>query len=194
VASLTTLAAVKQALNIPTADTGYDALIAALILQVDDLARRLTGYTLTAIEDGIYYPVANDSLSVELPEAPVVTINNVWVSTDTPRVYTTATKLTVDTDVILERGVLLTRVDGGYFPAGPKTVKVDYDSGFSTIPADLARAAIEVIAVKMEKGIGRLYHISGVSRGDGSLAVVHGSDVPHTAADVFQKYARKVLW
>ena len=187
---LTTSANVKTALKISTSDD--DARIALLLTSVtkwvQNYTRRiLINGSVTDLGDG------KDSDSYVLKDYPVTAVSHVYNSLDVPRVYTTATELTVATQYVLEASKgILKRVDGGVFKGGPQSVKVEYTAGYASVPEDLERAAIEVISVKLVKGKNQSYHLAGENRGEGSVTyaadTISRHDIPFHALQVFDFY------
>lgn len=184
----TTLAAVKAALNIT--ESGDDALISQLIPQVDDLFATLLGRDIFNAAGIVEYPVVRgvDTTMLFLRRWPEVVVNSLWVSTDYPRVFDATTLLTEDENYIVEPDTGIVHRVGDYWTRSPRAIKVDYDGGYSTVPGDLARAAEEVISVKLQKGKGRLYHLMAQEVGSGEVRGIRFEDVPPNALAVLRSY------
>ena len=187
---LTDLTTVKTSLKINVADDDarITLLLPAVTKWVQNYTRRiLISGTVTDLKDGF------GADSVVLRDYPVTAVSKVYSSVTVPRVYDATTEVAVDTGYVtdLSSGIVK-RVDGGFFGCGPQTVKIAYTAGYATVPEDLARAAIEVIAIKLVKGKTQSYHLAGESRGDGSVTytadTVSRHDIPFHALQVFDFY------
>lgn len=183
---ITTAAKVKTAFDIDS--TADDTRLADLISAVETMIEKRFGLTIAAASSSEDYNGNGTSVLV-LRRFPTVSIADVWVSTDLPRVFDATTVLTADEDYILDADFgVLHRTDGLVFPRGPKTVRVSSSYGFSSVPADLERAAIETIGSKLFKSKDKLYHLTSESRGDGSITGIRWEDVPPDAKEVFESY------
>lgn len=190
---ITTLAAVKSAFDID--GDAQDARISALISSVQALVERRFGLTIDSGSGSDDYNGSGTDVLL-LRRVPLVAVTTVHSSTDLPRVYDATTLLTANEDYIVDLdNAILYRTDGLAFPRGAKTVRVANSFGYASIPADLERAAMETINVKLQKAIDKLYHLTSESRGEGSIAGIRWEDVPPDARDVFESYdtGRRVL-
>lgn len=193
--ALTTSANVKTSLDIN--GTGDDSRIVLLIAEVSADVQKYCGRTFydaayTELRDGLDWKV------LQLAEPPVRTTPiSLWVSRAIPRVYDVTTKLIEGTDYVLDATTgRVTRLGGDslVFPCGAQTVKATYDGGFAAVPADLERAVIEVISVKLQKGKNKLYHVLSENRGDGDVqfasdnAAIGRFDWPIDSKRVFDSY------
>ncbi|MCP3904783.1 MAG: hypothetical protein GY715_14240 [Planctomycetes bacterium] len=196
---LTTREAVRRALDLKDSDGDYtgthdadtiiDDLLASVTAWAEDYTgREFSSETLTMLTEAL----GNQSCALLLERFPLTSITSVHVNTDLPRVFDADALLTDGTDFIvdLERGIVH-RVDGSYWPRSPQSVKVIYTAGYGAIPAHVERAAIEIIATKYSKGKGQLYHVTGESRGDGSVTGIRFDDIPMHAREVFNMIKAK---
>lgn len=185
---LTTRDNVKAALNITGSDD--DARIDSLLAVVTDFIQSYCNRTF-ASDTLTEYPKVNgyNASTVNLKRYPVTSVTSVHVSTDLPRVYGADELLTADEDYILDEDPgILHRTDGSAWPTGIKAVKVVYVGGYSTIPADLERAAIEIIAVKLNKGKFQLYHVTQEDAAEGGIRMLRWEDIPTTTQQVLDDY------
>lgn len=162
---------VKNAEGIDLAVTTYDAEIDALILSVTQRMRRYARFSLdsesvTEKFDGPPWP------EIVLGSAPIISITSV---TESGAVlagtgYETA-------------GRRLIRLSGGYpiaWVRGSRNVTVVYSAGFSSIPADIQRAAVLQIRHELHLGKNPNDHLlarTGISLpqgGSASFAAVEG--------------------
>jgi hypothetical protein len=183
---LTTRANVKTALMITATDD--DGRIDALLAQVTDFfhvyaRRNFLSATLTQFYNG------NGSRVLNLRRYPVSAVTSVHENLDEPRVYGASDLLVANTDYDFNSANGILYRFGGTWPSGWKTVKVVYTGGYATIPGDLERAAIEVIAAKMEKGRTRSYHVTAESHQDGSVSGIVANDLTPSARRVLERYS-----
>ena len=193
---LTTRTNVKTALGIT--GTKFDSAIDALLAQVTDLVQTYCRRTFAQATYTEYYKAFGEGSTVlVLRQYPVDSVTSVHVSTELPRSYGSDELLTADEDYFLEDADagLLERVDGGVWPAKAKATKVVYVAGYSTIPGDLERAAIEIICMKMYKagagGGNLLYPFQGISQGEGAVTGVRLNDIPPQTREVLDAYRDK---
>jgi len=188
--ALTTLAATKVALNLGAA-TGDDASITAMIPQVTELALRRMGrpafFKAEVDQDEYPRPTFCRGSRLVLDRYPNVVITSLWVSSSVPRAYGAQELLVAGTDYLLDPDQGVVDRFSGYWPDGLRQIKVTYNGGHETIPADLERAAQEVIAFWLQKGKDRLYHVTSTELGDGQVQGIR-FDIPETAAQVFDSY------
>ncbi len=188
---LCTLADVKEALDIDVAV--HDDLLNTLIRDVTALAetycRRPLIYNASVTEfgDGRNHGV------YQVRRWPIETVASVHTSTDLPRVYGTDELWVADEDYIVEESSGRIVSTNGSFPRGPKTVQVIYAGGYNPVPEDLKRAAIEIIAVKWQKGIHKHYHITSTGGNEASITGIRFDDIPHQAREILELYSERGL-
>lgn len=190
---LSTLANVKLALDIDgTADDErINALLASVTVWAESYCdRKFVSASRTEYLNGHDHAVLN------LPSPPVTALTSVHVSTTWPRAYGSAELLVNGTEYLLTQNQNTAQLwrAGGTWPDGPETVKVIYTSGYTTIPADLERAAIEIITVKLQRGKHQSYHVAGENRGDGSVTyspAIALHDIPIHAKQVLDQYRER---
>ena len=143
-ADLTTRAEVKEALKLT--GTTDDAFIDDLIAACTPFCQAITGYTL--VNDAAHVRVLDGEGFdvIDLRERPVNSVTSVWE--DFERVWGSDTLLTAGTDYYLDaRNGLLYRANGLPWIDWPQSIKVQMNVGYSTIPKDLERAAIEIVSI-----------------------------------------------
>ena len=133
------LADAKVLLDIPSGNTTFDSVLYVLI---NFAAEFMESYTNRKLKSRSYTSAqvdGNGSTELMLNQWPVTAASSLVVASD--RNYTGGTSLGVwdgtsdmdsDDHVILhgEEG-LLERVDGGVFPTGSRTVRLDYTAGYT---------------------------------------------------------------
>lgn len=191
----TSAAAVKVALNLP-GTSGDDGNIAALVpqatawlLQEMDRPKFFKSHSSgTPVDETTFVRVhEGGSAKLFLPRYPNVTITSLWLSTSVPRVYDATTLLTDGTHFLLDAETGIVHRVGGDWPDDPLAVKVTYNGGYDTVPAEMERAAQELIAFWLQKGKDRLYHLTGTQLGDGEVQGVR-FDAPQTVIDACWRY------
>lgn len=191
----TSAAAVKVALNLPST-SGDDANIAALVPQATawllremDRPKFFQNHTAgTATDETAFLRVhEGGSDRLFLPRYPAVTITSLWVSTTIPRVYDATTLLTDGTHYLLDADLGVVYRVGSDWPDVPLAVKAVYNGGYAAVPAEMERAAQELIAFWLQKGKNQLYHLTGTQLGDGQVEGVR-YDAPQTVIDACWRY------
>lgn len=186
---LSTRANVKLALALSTDgdDQRIDALLASETAEVQSYCGTLFfSASYTHDMDG------SGTDQMILRERPVASVTSLYVSLDAPRVYDATTLVASSLYVLDQQAPIIKRIDGGFFPEGPRTVRAIYAAGYATIPSDLERAVIECISVKLAKGKSSGYHVLSENRGDGNVSFVPDGvmrhDWPLSALAVFNRY------
>jgi len=187
---LSTLTNVKRDLNM-TDRNDDDARISALLEAVTRQAEMHCGRKLVSGEVTDYLD-GRDYKRLVLSSPLVSAVASVHESADEPPVYDSTTLLVAGEDYWLQgsgaSGILI-RV-GRCWPCGPDAVKVVYTAGFTTVPGDLERSAIEIIAVKLSKGRSQRYHATTEERAeDGSVVGISRDDITPNALLVWERYA-----
>lgn len=138
--ALTTLAAAKDFLEIPTADTSQDAKVERFINAASSAienycSRKFKSQTFTEYHDG------RQSNSILLQQYPatkptVVAIDGTWA-------FDSTSELNSNDYDVLENGWLTLR--SSVFPRGNRNIKVTYVAGYSTIPSDVSEACLMLV-------------------------------------------------
>lgn len=155
---MTTLAEVKEFLQITEAD--WDTILSKLISRVsaafDSYCRRpLKARDIDVVLDGNGLPW------IWLPTYPINSISNLWVS---KKAEWTSDNLVAATDYIVQEqiGRLSLKPDSDIFlfPDVRNSVRIQFNGGYSTVPADLEQACIEEVARRFlfisDKILGRI--------------------------------------
>lgn len=140
---LTTLAHVREFLDLEDSFTDRDTLIENLISRVSDNIEKECGRTFHATDLTEYY----DGQRLGILLTKNFPINSVTALYDDPdREYGADSLLDSDDYTIYsEEGMI--KLDGLWFCGGHNNVKIQYNAGYSTIPTDLESACIKLVAV-----------------------------------------------
>lgn len=180
-ADLTTSAAVKAVLGIPSGVTQHDTLISTLIEVADQEVlsfcnvTTLTQQTLTEVFD-----VDNrDTDQIMLSNFPIQSVTAVSSSGDA---------LTTDEYYAdLTTGKVKLKTVGQYFNEGRQKVSVTYVAGYSAVPADIKHAATLIAVAHFNAN--RLAGLS--SQQAGAYKVTRGSSgLPAEALRILGRYSR----
>lgn len=191
-ADLTTQAALRLAWNITTASI-VDAALPALISQVSDLIqgptycdRQFAQATVTEYPEPLSGVVG--ALFADRP--PIGTITSLHWSTALPRVYDSTTLLVEGTDYVVSADARSLEMATSRLACSPraKMAKLVYQGGYATLPGDIVRACQEIIAVKVYKATGHLYHFQSVTAADGAIQGARFDDVTPDAERVLNAY------
>jgi len=192
---LTTRDNVKTAFDYNTAE--HDALIDALLPRVTSFAQTYCGRLFFEQEVTEYPSLASAcAATIFVRNYPIATVTSLHFSSDVPRVYDATTLLVDGTDYLIdEHSQRVEFVTPRYVYGASllRAVRIIYVGGYAIIPDDLARAAEEIIGDKVEKGKGRLYHLTGQNRSDGSLAGIRFDDIPDNARETLDFYRLRVI-
>jgi len=191
---LTTRAAVKTAFGIAGDD--LDAAIDALLPQVTDqfqgeCGRVFAQATITEYPE----PLSSVVSRLFVARPPIVSITSLHFSTALPRAYDATTLLVEGTDFIVCDGDQSIELAVPLFVSRPiaKSARLIYSGGYAPIPADIERAVQEILAVKLYKATGKLYHFANMTAADGSLQGARFDDMTPNALAVAGRYRLSVL-
>jgi len=142
--ALTTLATVKEHINIPGANVDFDDILQRFINATTERMENMTGRllgkrTFTEYQDGR----SNDRTTTN--QWPAIKPTEVWIDNDS--LFTDATTQLALADYELEldatgAGFGIVLLDGRVFDRGTRNVKLVYEAGYDPIPDDLELAAI----------------------------------------------------
>lgn len=162
--------------------TTWDALIDELILQakgaIDSFCRRDFGSS-----ERTEYP-RGGARQIVLRAFPVQSITSIHECTDVPRVYDATTVLTTSDYVAdLDRGII-ERV--GTWANGTRAIRVIYQGGPASVPADVNRAAVKLVAHWFQQR--QFIGISSVAAPEGSTTRLETSGFPADVAALLGPY------
>jgi len=178
--SLTSRAAVKSVLGIPTGVTRSDALIDTLVAVADSLILEeidLPSESVATYSEAIDVEFAGQR-EIGLRYRPVVSVVALTIGASIP----TATEYAVASS-----GSLRLTADGAYFPIGREQVEITYTAGFASVPADLSHAATLVAVQAFNHGGHSGFESERVSTYSYKL---DGSMVPPLAQRILNRYRR----
>lgn len=192
--ALCTLAAVKAALNIPTATASKDTLITALIDAASDWAERYCGRTFTSATYTEYFSPGSDrrirKMSEIVPKnSPIISVTS--VREDADRAFTAADTLLAATDYWNDerRVSLFDDADWRRFDVGTRTVQLVYVAGYATIPSDVQRAAV-MLTVKLFYDSDRQKQGIAAESLGGTTITYTDEDMPKAAKTILDLYRR----
>lgn len=163
-----------------------DTVLDDLTRQVTRLIQRMTGADIFAT-DRVVKADGHGASELVLPERPIISISAVYESREIPRVYDATTQLSDGEDFFRDdEAAILYRRPGDVWASGPQAVRVDYRSGFETVPDDVQLAAIRLCATifLQRKRLG----MSSQSGADMSTAYYDHRAMPIDVADVIDRY------
>lgn len=151
---LTTRERFKDVYGYSTGQTGDDDQIDLLLPIVTDLFERYTRRKLVPTEVTEYTQSrVSRSTKLFLRNFEINSITSIYESEDIPRNFTKAANLlAADDDYIYDPSTgIVHRLDGCYWSTEPRSIKIIYNAGFNTIPADLEHLAQKWIAIELFK-------------------------------------------
>lgn len=152
---LSTLANVKEYLRIT--DTNDDTLLQKILTRTSEWIQKYCNRTFIATTYTEYYD-GDGSNELLLDQFPVNSITSCYDDTD--REYGADTAITVTDLIIKDAGLIV--YDDGFFNKGDHNIKITYNAGYTTIPADLELACIKLVASEYLLGQGAINVVEGV--------------------------------
>lgn len=182
--SLTSRSNVKAFKNV--SGTAHDSEIDRLILAVDKFINQYCNRTIEQATVTEYHSLRAGQAVFLLKNPPVASITSLY--DDPERSYGSGTLLTNNTDYVLEdEDAGIVRFDEWATSGGIRNIKVVYVGGFSSVPADLAQAAIELVWLARDKGDKALLGLQSKSIADGSVSVFR-NDWPAGVKEILDRY------
>jgi hypothetical protein len=190
--NILTLSRLKNYLEIDSDDTDSDSELENLINAVSWFCNTYTNRLLKFRQNITEYFDGDGGSKIFIENPPIVsTVSeiNVYLDDSIPRDFSDA----VDSSYLVidaEKGRINLLDD--IMPNGPQTVKVVYDGGYTVIPYDLERAALELAREIWMKQKDKIASIVTMNMQGGSVNIdVNRSMNPFTKA-VLDKYARRL--
>lgn len=153
--ALTSLANVKEFLRIT--DTNDDTFLTNLISRVEKEVKEYCQRDFEAADYMEYYDGdGTDTLLVD--NYPINSVSELYDDPD--REFGTDTLIdSSDYIIYSEEGKIV--LDGSTFSKGNKNIKIVYNAGYTTIPADLEQAVIKLVAAEYLEGQGSVNAVEG---------------------------------
>lgn len=188
--ALTSLAVVKEHLNIPALTTTFDSILERMInsssLKIENyINRKVKKRAYTEYQDG------RSNKRTLLKQWPADKPTEVWV--DSSSEFTDVTNKLAATDYDLDQdseglGLGIVLLNGLYFSKGTRNVKIVYEAGYATIPYDLADACIWTVEYFYDMRSDR--RIGTSSKGKNNENINYYPDLPEVIKDQLDKYRR----
>lgn len=133
---------------------------------------------------------------LQLPDYPITAISSIHICAHIPRDWIDADELDSDYYMINdsnddEENFIIYRMDGGVFPYAKKNVRVIATVGYSTIPADLYRACLELAMWFYEMEEHHRVGLTSKSQDGGSVSYITDAQ-SRMPASVIQKIEQYV--
>lgn len=141
------LAAVREQLHISASDTTKDAFLTNLINRAYKILERYCSRVMKQATYVEYYD-GDGSADLLVNQWPIISVASIY--DDLNRVFDSGTLVpAADYVIYKERGLIrinaLDLVSQGIFQRGTQNIKLTYDAGYATIPADLEDAGIQMV-------------------------------------------------
>ncbi|MGD8561226.1 MAG: head-tail connector protein [Desulfarculaceae bacterium] len=197
--ALTTLEALKTYLQISSDEN--DSFIESLIEAVSAHFKAYTGRNLTARDyssdplDQAYDPDnaildGSGHADLILPQYPLVSLSTLMIEGTEVDQASAGDNFGWTAD----RPAGVISLINGFFPRGRQNVRLAYQAGYQTVPADLSQAALEQTATRFQEsaaGHGRL-GISARTLADGSISYTQQPLLPQVR-EVLDRYRNRSL-
>lgn len=185
-ANLTSLANVKEFLQIKTADINSDAILNNLISRIT--AEIETFCNRKFIDPGTNYTEFFHghewSQHIQIKNYPIVSV--ISLHDDPNRNYGSET-LIATTDYIIESDSGIIRLDGLKFSKGYNNIRVIYRGGYTATPADLEHAAIVRVAERYLESQGEVLMTVGEE------VSTRVGEFKNQAMEILNRYRRIIL-
>jgi|GEM_PF-1428286 len=153
---LSTLANVKEYLRITTADD--DTLIQKILTRTSTWIQKYCNRVFIAADYTEYYD-GDGTKELLVNQYPINSIASMYDDYD--RVFGSDTAITVADLVYYPEGRIVYPYNS--FMRGQKNIKITYNAGYATIPADLEQACIKMVASEYLVGQGALNTVEGAT-------------------------------
>jgi len=192
--ALTTLDRAKDHLKVPDAETSADNRIKRHINAATEMLESYTDRFLkerTGLED---YQSGRRNDRILLPQWPLNVVTELWV--DSSSLFTNTdnivdpTKYRIETDS-RGRGVGIVLLGGCLFPKGTQNIKIVYDGGFQTVPADLEEVCLFMTEYLFE--IRDENRIGEIQKSKNQENITYLEDFPLWVRNTIERYARSPL-
>ncbi len=180
-ADLVTWSTVKARLGLDDSEqTNVEALISVASAAADRYTdRNLAAADYTLLLDG------SGSKRLLLPDWPINTVAAVYV--DTNRKYGVGSEVT---DYVTYTHGMLYRAGG--WPEQPQAVKIECNLGYSTVPADLENAVVELVAYYRARQLDNAIGIRSITSPDG-INTAFELSMPMAARTILEAYKKAEL-
>jgi hypothetical protein len=189
--ALTTLAAAKEQLGIPTGNTSFDALVTRFINEAtgkietfcDRKLKQRTG--IVEYQDGF----ANNRLLLD--QWPAQKPTELWI--DNSGLFTDTAKKLDTSEYALDlsargEGIGVVLPSKCFFPRGTRNIKVVYDAGFITIPDELEGACLWTVSFLYDMRDSKSIGVE--TRGKNQENINYREDLPKYVQDTLLAYKR----
>jgi hypothetical protein len=176
--------------------TTHDAAITALLPQVTTQIQNYCDRVFAQATVTEYpTPRAWVVRTFQIDRPPIASVSSCWVSLDIPRVYDATTLLVEGTDFIVsdDRRTVELALQRIPYRLLSGLIKITYLGGYATIPDDIVRAAQELLIVKLYKATGKVYHLLGESREDGTMGGIRFDDMTPNALSILDDYRLRMF-
>jgi hypothetical protein len=181
--ALTTLATAKDFLEIAVSNTSQDTRIERFINAASAMieqycSRRFKVQTFIEVHDG------RSSQSILLHNWPAQKPSEVNI--DPSWAFGPSTALAVDTFTVMDNGWLTLR--SSIFPRGVQNIKITYQAGYSTVPADLEEIALMLVEYLYQHRNDRRSGIKSKSKSGENIAYME--TIPPNITSLLGPYIR----
>ncbi len=182
--AITTIAKVKDYLGI--GGTTYDTFFTELIAEVQADIESKTGRHFPIVELTEYYD-GDGTRELFLNYRPITSVTNLY--DDTERAYGAGTEIASTGFVIYSNKGIIRLVNDLCFNRSDQNIKIVYKTGWSTIPEDIEKVAIEMVARifrasnKGNKDLG----VESRKEGEGTVGLITENYLPGHE-EVIEKY------
>ena len=188
--AILTVAETKRFLEIPEADVDYDPDIEDVVNTISQLFATNTRRDTIANSATIEYPEGHDDATIYLRNIPIYeTTSSVLIWIDQDHAFGASTLLDRDDYVVDANTGKVTLLDD-IFTSYPRSIKVTYYGGYTTVPSDLKWAAKEAAQWFWKRRKGGGVGISSVSSQAGGSVSYEDAALPKTVTDVLDRYRR----
>ena len=188
--NLVTLARANQHLGIDPDKTGEDDdLVIDLINQASVWLNSMCDRELKSRSQTEYHDYPENNYLLYLNHPPISSVT-LYTNADVPRAFGSSDVVSSDNyEVYTEDNLGKIYMTGATFITGARTIKVTYTGGFSTIPADLVIACLDLIAFWFWQRKNQTFGVTSHTRPEGT-GVTKDPEMPATVTHAVNKYKR----
>ena len=187
--ALTTLEHAKQQIGIPDADTNYDDILTRFINSCSNIIENYCDRKILARDYTDYFS-GNNQRNFMLSQWPIQTIDEVWIDQnsmfDDSNDQLDSTEYAIDQLSDDSIGIIL--LGGQVFPVGIRNIKVVYNAGYSSVPAEIEEACLWWVDNLYTMRDNR--SINTKSKGKNNENTTYRDDLPDVVKNMIAPYVR----
>lgn len=185
--ALVTLNAAKAYLKIPLAETSKDSHIELLINSASEYLERECDRVLKKVTGIVEYQDGNNTKVIVTKQWPITAVSELKLDSSGSSAFGADTVVASGDRAITDDDTAILLI-ADRTPRGQRTVKITYDAGYATIPADLQEACLWVVYWKDR--IRDAGDIGRTTKNKEGESISYLQDAPKDVRDAIARYKR----